>query len=87
MYTTSFVVFPQDTIGSPEITTFSIKENIQYSPENCKLTSIYVDEFGKLVFCYQSFSKVELENFMIDYKYEPSIPRKKQTFIEWLFLP
>ena len=24
---------------------------------------------------------------MIDYKYEPSIPRKKQTFIEWLFLP
>ena len=34
-----------------------------------------------------SKSVVELENFMIDYKYEPSISRKKQTFIEWLFLP
>jgi hypothetical protein len=75
-----------NTIGFPEQTTFGIKEDIQYSPPNCKMAAIEQDiEFGKITFRYTSFSKIPQEDFMIDYKYEPAISPERLTFLEWMY--
>lgn len=76
------------TIGSPEETIFGVKEDIQYSPANCKLAKITIDDkSGSLTFYYTSFSKIPQEDFMVDYSYEPSQPPETMTYFEWMYGP